>query len=109
MTYHADIWPQSSLPIRPSGVGFVKLVHDLADELLRFPRLTGVVVKIRDVVRRLVAVGVLADEAGNVGLFAAGEFVGRVVNSSSSFAANFSCPPCSSISRMMSCGTKNVY
>ena len=76
--YHADIWPQSSLPISPSGAGLIKLVHDPSHQFLSFPRLAEIIVKIRDVVRRFIAVGILADQPRQVSLFAAGELlVGR--------------------------------
>src|SRR5688572_8799468 len=60
------------------GGVLVEVVHYLADVLLRFPRLAGVVVKVGNVMRRLVAVGVLADQAREISLLAACEFlIGR--------------------------------
>src|SRR5262249_26893773 len=51
---------------------FVKLVHDLPRARLSLPWLAHVVVEIRHVMTRLVAVRVWPDEAGDVCLFATG-------------------------------------
>src|SRR5204862_6152506 len=55
------------------GRRLVKFAHYPPDTLLGLRRHAGVVIEVRDVVRRLVAVSILADQAGYVGLFAAGD------------------------------------
>ena len=48
--------------------GRVQTVEDTPHHGLRLPRLTGVIVQVRDVVTRFVAMRVLSDEPGDVGL-----------------------------------------
>src|SRR5690349_3437419 len=54
------------------GSRLVKLVHDLPHPHLCLPGGTGVVVEISDVMAWLIALCVLSDEAGDVGLLASG-------------------------------------
>ena len=61
--YQADIWPQSSLPRQRVRLVAVLRLHDLVQTLLGLPRLAGIAVEVNDVMARLVAVPVFADEA----------------------------------------------
>jgi hypothetical protein len=64
--YQADIWPTSSLPCMPSGLGEYMVSIRLRTRAWVLWAGTGVDVEVSDVVRGLVAVRVLADEAGDV-------------------------------------------
>jgi len=56
----------SSSPGRPSGLA-IPHIHQLANAVLRLPRLSGEVVEIGDVEAWFIALGIQADQSGCIG------------------------------------------
>lgn len=56
--------------------GRIECRHNLTDSLLGLPRPAGIDIKIRDMVAWFIAVGILPDYTGNVGLRASGGLFG---------------------------------
>ena len=60
----------------PFGRSIVQRVDHVADPFLPFPRLSGIIVHVKGVMPRLVALRILSDQAGNIGRWVVAVYLG---------------------------------